>query len=138
MSELHAALGVVQLDGLASGLARVNQLIVRYVQGIDHSSVHVPHERAVRYSGHKFIVTTDGGKARQSLRAHLLGRGIHPAKGVYEVPLHRQPVLGLGAGQRFPLAEAFAASHLCLPMWKGLTDADADQVIDAVNGWCGG
>lgn len=138
MSELHAALGVVQLDGLASSLDRVNQLISRYVQGIDHPGVHIPHERAVRYSGHKFIVTLGGAAARKSLRAHLHGQGIGSAKGVYEVPLHRQPVLDLGVGEQFPLAEAFAASHLCLPMWKGLTDADADRVIDAVNGWAGG
>jgi dTDP-4-amino-4,6-dideoxygalactose transaminase len=72
------------------------------------------------------------------LRTHLLGRGIRAAKGVYEVPLHHQPVLDLREGRRFPLADAFAASHLCLPMWKGLTDADADRVIDAVNDWvCG-
>ena len=135
MSELHAALGVVQLDGFSSGLAQVGQLVGRYVEGIDHPGVRVPHEAGVRYSGHKFIVITDGARARESLRAHLLAAGIRTAKGVYEVPLHRQPVLGLGAGGSFPLADAFAASHLCLPMWKGLTDGDADRVIEAVNGW---
>jgi hypothetical protein len=65
------------------------------------------------------------------------GNGVRSAKGVYEVPLHRQSILGLGIGQPFPLADAFAASHLCLPMWKGLTDTDADRVIEAVNGWAG-
>jgi dTDP-4-amino-4,6-dideoxygalactose transaminase len=138
MSELHAALGVVQLDGLAAGLDRVNRLVHRYVEGIDHPGVWVPHDPAVRYSGHKFIVRTEDRSARASLRDHLYGKGIRTAKGVYEVPLHRQPVLRLGAGQSFPLADAFAATHLCLPMWKGLTDADADRVIEAVNGWTHG
>ncbi|MFC4105476.1 DegT/DnrJ/EryC1/StrS family aminotransferase [Micromonospora zhanjiangensis] len=135
MSELHAALGAVQLDGLGAGLTRVGQLVGRYVRGIDHPRVRVPNEVGVSYSGHKFIVITDGRKARESLRAHLLAAGIRSAKGVYEVPLHRQPVLGLDDGDGFPLADAFATSHLCLPMWKGLTAGDADRVIEAVNSW---
>jgi perosamine synthetase len=138
MSELHAALGVVQLDGLARSLDRANRLVGRYVACIEHPGVLVPYEPAVRYSGHKFIVATADATARDSLRAHLHGNGIRSAKGVYEVPLHRQPILDLGVGQPFPLADRFAASHLCLPMWKGLTDADADRVIEAVNGWAGG
>lgn len=135
MSELHAALGVVQMDDLAASVDRANQLVCRYVAGIAHPAVRVPYEPAVRYSGHKFIVTTDDAAARESLRAHLHGRGIRTAKGVYDVPLHRQPVLGLGDGRAFPVADRFAASHLCLPMWKGLTETDADRVIEAVNGW---
>jgi dTDP-4-amino-4,6-dideoxygalactose transaminase len=138
LSELHAALGVVQLRGLPASLDRANQLVHRYVEGIDHAAVWVPHDPAVRYSGHKFIVKTEDSSARASLRDHLRSAGIRTAKGVYEVPLHRQPVLGLGPGRAFPLADAFAATHLCLPMWKGLTDVDADRVIEAVNGWTRG
>lgn len=138
MSELHAALGVVQMDGLAANLEWVNHLVRRYVAGIAHPQVRVPYEPVVRYSGHKFIVTTEDALARESLRAHLLGSGVQAAKGVYEVPLHRQPVLGLGLGQEFPSADRFAASHLCLPMWKGLTEADVDRVIEAVNDWTPG
>jgi perosamine synthetase len=135
MSELHAALGAVQMDGLAAALDRVNHLVCRYVRGIAHPAIRVPYEPTVRYSGHKFIVTTDGEASRESLREHLLGRGIRAAKGVYEVPLHRQPALGLGVGQEFPVADGFAASHLCLPMWKDMADPDADRVIEAVNAW---
>jgi perosamine synthetase len=135
MSELHAALGIVQMDALPTVLERANQIVCRYVRGIRHPAVRVPHEPTVRYSGHKFIVTTNDEPARESLRAHLHSQGIRAAKGVYEVPLHRQPALGLGAGQAFPLADLFATSHLCLPMWKGLTDGDADRGIEAVNAW---
>jgi hypothetical protein len=30
-----------------------------------------------------------------------------------------------------PVADRFAATHLCLPLWHGLIDGDADRVIDA-------
>jgi len=136
MSELHAALGVVQLPRLPAVLERVNTIVKRYVAEIAHPMVEVPYDPDVRYSGHKFVVTVTGGR-RESLRTHLLDHGVRPAKGVYEVPLHHQPALGLPAGVGYPQAEHFAASHLCLPMWKGLTDAEVDRVVSAVNRWSG-
>lgn len=134
MSELHAALGLVQMPSLPAVLERVNAIARRYASGITHPHVSVPHDPSVRYSGHKLIVTVADGM-RDSLRAHLLADGITPAKGVYEVPLHRQPILGLGEGQEYPDAERFAVDHLCLPLWKGISDAEVDRVIDGVNGW---
>jgi dTDP-4-amino-4,6-dideoxygalactose transaminase len=135
MSELHAGLGVAQLGSLGAALHRHNAIIGRYVAGIDHPGLRVPYEREVRYSGHKMIVLADDAAARDRLRTHLLVRGIGCAKGVYEVPLHRQPALRLGAGQRFPAADRFAATHLCLPLSRWLTDDQVDTVIDAVKGW---
>lgn len=136
MSELHAALGVVQMRQLAGVLERVNAIVTRYVTEITHPLVEVPYDPDVRYSGHKFIVTVAGG-GREGLRGHLLEHGIRPAKGVYEVPVQHQPALDLPAGPGYPRAERFAASHLCLPMWKGLSDAEVDRVADAVNRWPG-
>lgn len=135
MSELHAALGVAQLLGFDATIARLNRLVNRYLDRIDHPAVFVPQMPGARYSGHKFIVTTTDAAARESLRAHLLACGAQPGKGVYDVPLHRQPALHLGDQGPFPAADRFAATHLCLPLWHGLTDADADRVIEAVNGW---
>jgi dTDP-4-amino-4,6-dideoxygalactose transaminase len=135
MSELHAALGVAQLGSLGTTLRRHNEIIGRYVAGIDHPGLRVPYEREVRYSGHKMIVLAEDPAARDRLRVHLLVRGIGCAKGVYEVPLHRQPALRLDTGHRFPAADHFAAAHLCLPLSRWLTDDQVDTVIDAVNGW---
>ncbi|MDG4787645.1 DegT/DnrJ/EryC1/StrS family aminotransferase [Micromonospora sp. WMMD1102] len=135
MSELHAGLGVAQLGSLGAALHRHNEIIGRYVAGIDHPGLRVPYELEVRYSGHKMIVLADDAAARDRLRTHLLVRGIGSAKGVYDVPLHRQPTLRLGAGQRFPAADRFAATHRCLPLSRWLTDDQVDTVIDAVKGW---
>lgn len=135
MSELHAALGLVQMDNLESNLARANEIAARYTAGIVHPWVHVPCHPEARCSGHKFVIVTPDNTARESLKTHLLGHGIRYGKGVYDVPLSRQPALRFGVGQRCPKAERFAASHLCLPMWKGLTDAEVDQVIEVVNHW---
>ena len=135
MSESHAALGLVQMDGLESNLARVNEIAARYTAGIVHPWVHVPHDPEVRRSGHKFVVLTPDKTARESLKTHLLSNGIRCGKGVYDVPLSRQPALEFGVGWQFPKAERFAASHLCLPMWKGLTDEEVGRVIEVVNHW---
>jgi dTDP-4-amino-4,6-dideoxygalactose transaminase len=137
MSELHAALGVVQLDALPERLDRVQRVLRRYATEILHPQVRVPLHDAVFYSGHKAIVEVADMAARGALREHLVGCGIGWAKGVYEVPLHRQPILRLGAGQAFPVADRFAGGHLCLPLWRGLTDHDVDRVVTAVNHWPG-
>ncbi|GAA3298493.1 DegT/DnrJ/EryC1/StrS family aminotransferase [Dactylosporangium vinaceum] len=135
MSELHAALGVAQLLGFEAILTRLDRLVSRYLDGIDHPAVLVPRLPGARCSGHKFIVTTSGAAARESLRAHLRACGVQPGKGVYDVPLHRQPALRLTDQGPFAAAEHFAASHVCLPLWHGLTDNEADRVVEAVNGW---
>ncbi|GAB3862094.1 hypothetical protein GCM10027610_105750 [Dactylosporangium cerinum] len=135
MSELHAALGVAQLLGFEATRTRLTRLVSRYLDGINHPSVLVPHLPTAGCSGHKFIVTTADAAARESLHRHLAACGVQPGKGVYDVPLHRQPALGLGDQGPFPAAEHFAATHVCLPLWHGLSNDEADRVIEAVNGW---
>lgn len=135
MSELHAALGVVRLLGLKSDLSHIKNLALRYVSGLEGSRLTVPYEPNVDYSGHKFIVVCRDGIAKHSLVRHLRVHQITPARGVYDVPLHRQPVLLLDSSQEFPVADAFCDSHVCLPMWRGLSMEQVDRVVEAIRAW---
>jgi dTDP-4-amino-4,6-dideoxygalactose transaminase len=81
---------------------------------------------------HLYVVEVDAS-ARDGLIAHLhergIGAGIH-----YPQPLHLVPAfasLGYQAGD-FPHAEAFAARVVSLPMYPGMTAAQAAEVVDAV------
>jgi len=135
MSELHASLGVVQLCRFDKRLQRNNQIIDRYVSEIDRENIEVPYDIEAVYSGYKFIVLLSDTRKRNSLKSHLLETGIEPAKGVYDVPIHRQPALDAIAHGSYPAAEKFADTHLCLPMWHGLTDEEVGRVIAEVNRW---
>lgn len=54
------------------------------------------------------------------------------AGGVYDLPLHRQPVFlnTLGAAV-FPNADDVCARHICLPIFSGMTDSEIEHVINA-------
>jgi dTDP-4-amino-4,6-dideoxygalactose transaminase len=76
--------------------------------------------------------TLDVGGARDAILAELREAGIG-ADVYYPLPVHRQSYIqerGLHAD--LPVTDAAAARTLALPMFPGLTDAEADQVIAAV------
>ena len=72
---------------------------------------------------------------RDSLKKHLLKKNIVAAKGVYEVSLHQQPVLKKLNQCKYPKAERFSQTHLCLPIWKSMSNAEIKRVVAAVNEW---
>ncbi len=73
------------------------------------------------------------GKQRDALQKHLQAHGIET--GIhYPIPLHLQPVyknLGHKRGD-FPVAEQVADEELSLPMYPELTDAQVQQIVEAV------
>ena len=73
-------------------------------------------------------------KTRDALEKHLADRGIGTNKH-YPTPIHLQGAyreLGLAQGA-LPLAEEISATELSLPMYYGMTEAQVQAVIDAVN-----
>ena len=81
-----------------------------------------------------YLSPTAGMKQINALEKHLNARGIGTNKH-YPTPIHLQGAyaeLGLGRGA-LPLAEEISATELSLPMFYGMTDAQVQAVIDAVN-----
>ena len=75
---------------------------------------------------------------RDALEKHLNDRGIGTNKH-YPTPIHLQGAyaeLGIPKGA-LPLAEEISATELSLPMFYGMTDAQVQAVIDAVNDFKG-
>jgi dTDP-4-amino-4,6-dideoxygalactose transaminase len=84
-------------------------------------STHVYHQFAVRVPD------------RDVVQRRMAERGVQTAI-YYPIPLHLQPMyreLGYRTGH-FPEAERAAREVLCLPMYPELTDAQVDEVVDAV------
>jgi dTDP-4-amino-4,6-dideoxygalactose transaminase len=125
-----AALGVklAHLDRWNAGRRRVAN---GYWQGVSGAvelpagpfgADHVAHVYAIR--------VRDRDAVRAALEAAGIATNIH-----YPRPVHLQPAyagLGYGPGD-FPVAEAFAAEALSLPLYPELGAADQEQVIAAVN-----
>ncbi len=133
MTELGAAIGTTQLAHLDRDLTRRRAVIDRYSSALSGPVLTFPDLHG-QVSGHKAITMLAPGIDRAELRAALARAGVELARGVYEQPLHVQPVFAAHdpGDSRFPAAQDFADRHLCLPLWRSMTDDTVTQVIDTI------
>ena len=132
LNELAAAVGVVhlkRLDEFISWRQRIASLYSTLLSNIDGLT---PIQPAGRSSWYKYIVLLSKGIVRDKFKAAMKERGVSPAGGVYDLPLHRQPVLEAAARCSFPSADDFCARHLCLPLYYGMTEPEAEYVVSVV------
>jgi UDP-4-amino-4,6-dideoxy-N-acetyl-beta-L-altrosamine transaminase len=135
MTDIQAALGLSQLDRLDAYLASRHALASRYDRLLAGLPLGLPFRRADCYSGfHLYVVRVlrESGRNRRevfdSLRAQGIGANVH------YIPVHTQPyyrAMGFADGD-FPVAEAYYAEALSLPLYPTLTEADQDVVVAAM------
>jgi len=131
MSELHAAVGLAELRRLQSVLAARRRVADWYEAAIgDLSSVTavVPVD-ACQPNYYKYIALLESPETRSDFRAFARSKGLSLPSGVYDVPLHRQPVFDLLAGGGpFPEADDFCARHVALPVGRTMQPDDVEDV----------
>ena len=139
MFDLQAALGLCQLDRLSGMHANRERLVTRYrellagVPGV-RMVQQVQREGDVNAFHLLPIVLEGAGEAERdqlmgAIQAEGIGVGIHfPA-------VHLEPFYRETYGQRpgtCPVAEAFSAATLSLPLYPSLSEADQDDVVVAL------
>jgi dTDP-4-amino-4,6-dideoxygalactose transaminase len=132
LDELQAAILRVKLRHLDAWNARRRALAARYRELLAGSDLVLPAELPDGvHVYHLFIVQTP---QRDELRDHLrragIGTGIH-----YPIPAHLQAAyrdLGGQPGQ-LPVTERLAREVLSLPLFPELTDAEVEQVVEAIH-----
>lgn len=132
MSELHAALGRVQLTRLREWNDRRRHTAQRLTAGLPAAvtptvrpgAVHVFHQYTIRVPSRRDELAT-------ALREQFgIGSGTF-----YPVPVHQLPSFGVDLD--LPETRRAAAEVLSLPVGPHVTDADADRVVHAVNSLLG-
>lgn len=135
LSELHAAVGLSQLGRLEQFVAerrRVAEAYTRRLAGVDGIHPLVPDDRS-RSNFYKYVALLDRGVDRPALKRTLKERFRVSLSGeVYEIPCHHQPVFKSWARGIFPVAEDVCSRHICLPIYPGMTEAEVDQVVLAI------
>jgi perosamine synthetase len=131
LTDIGAAIGLVQLDKLDRNTAARQEIATRY----DASFADLPIGLPARPEGRKHVFhqyTIGVGPARDAIVTDLAEHGV--AAGIYyPVPVHRQPyVLERGLRAELPVTDRIAAGCLSLPIYPGLTEAEGRQVIAAV------
>jgi perosamine synthetase len=135
MSELHAATGLVHLRRMEEFIARRRAVAAAYDKALAGLDGFQPlaEPPGCRSNIYKYIVLLPAGLDRAWLKSELAGRFHVKLSGeVYDLPLHRQPVLAEYAGPPLPVAEELAARHICLPVHSDMTDGEVDEVLTAV------
>jgi len=135
MSELHAAVGLLQLARLDDFIA-VRRRIARFydealgaIPGI--TPVLAPEGSEPNY--YKYLAVLDEGIDRTALKQTMREQHRVGMSGeVYASPLHRQPIFAdLPAGP-LPISEDLCARHVCLPIHNDMSDAEAEQVVEGL------
>jgi dTDP-4-amino-4,6-dideoxygalactose transaminase len=135
MSELHAALGLVQLRRLDEFIATRRKAAAVYdnglegVDGID--PLPIPPSCAANY--YKYVALLAPGVDRAGVKTALReDHGVSLSGEVYGVPLHRQPVFAGVARAPLPVAEDVCARHVCLPIHSDMSEDEASYVVDSL------
>jgi dTDP-4-amino-4,6-dideoxygalactose transaminase len=131
MTDIQAAIGLVQLDKLERNTARRQAIAARYTDafaGLPARPQAVPAGRAHVY--HQYVI--DVGPERDEILAKLRSGGVG-ADVYYPIPVHRQrQMVDRGFTAELPVTDAACARTIALPIYAGLTDTDQETVIEAV------
>lgn len=135
MSNLQAAVGLGQLEGLDARLARKRQIAARYraalapLPGIECFSE--PEWSEGNFWLNSVLVDPESGIDRHALMAWLDARGIESRPFFH--PLHRLQPYARAGQPELPVADLLHSRGVSLPSSAGLTDADQERVIEALS-----
>ena len=147
LSELHAALGVLQMAKLDEMLTKRRALAATIRDAVALAWQGAPEGATVNHQTLGFVLPTptagefagDRRGARDALVAALRASGVEA--GILSYALHRLPqfaALGVNNVRRFPVADAVVDGGVAVPLHPGMSAADAGVVIDRLRehaGW---
>jgi len=139
LPDLNAALGMSQLPKLDRFVARRQELVDRYREGLAGVPGVLPLDDPPwphRHTRHLFVVRVDESRAgigrdafMSELKSRNIGSGIH-FKAVHEQAWYRRTMpQWLG---KLPNTEWNSARICSLPLFPGMSDEDVDDVLGAI------
>jgi perosamine synthetase len=134
LTDIQASIGLCQLARLDSLLSRRRQIAERYLIGLANDAFiappHVPESLVPNWQSFQVRVRPSGPLTRNCVMEALHAQGVATRRGVMASHLEK-PYRGFDA--RLPHTERAAAECMQLPMHSGMTDAEADQVLEALD-----
>lgn len=134
LDEIQAAILRVKLTRLDQWNQRRAEVAERYLSGIRHPDIRLPHTPPWAQSAwHQFVIRSPN---RDPLAEHLRNRGVETLIH-YPVPPHGQPAYEEDGNAILPIAERLSSEVLSLPIGPHMTNRQVDIVIDALNSFEG-
>jgi perosamine synthetase len=137
MTNMQAAIGLAQIERMEEIIARkrwMGQAYTKRLQGIPGLQLPVEEPWAKQvYWMYGVVLDEDRGMDASEFGHRLRKQGVGTRP--FFLGMHEQPVLlgqGLFAGEHYPIAERIARQGLYLPSGLALTEAQLEQVCEAV------
>ena len=134
MTDLQAAVGLVQLGRLGAVIARRRALAGRYQEALADlpgvTTVADPECGTTNFQS--FWIRLDAGfpLSRNELLAWLLDDGISARRGI--MAAHLEPAYAGCASTPLPVTERLTATTLILPVFHEMSEDDQDRVVDSL------
>ena len=132
MSDITGAIGVVQLRRLDEFIAWREKIANVYTELLKDVPDLTPVLPKGRCSWYKYIVLLPKGMDREKFKKKMKENGVSLSGGVYEIPLHRQPVLQGMVPGAFPVSDDVCSRHICLPIYYRMTEDEARYVVENI------
>ncbi len=132
MTDVQAAIGLVQLARLDQILGRHRQLAARYTSAlrdiIGLTPPRIPADTQPNFQSYAVRVGAEFPLRRDELMQALLDRGIHARSGVMNA--HQEAAHADLGPQRLPHSEAARDQTILLPLHASLTDDEQNYILD--------
>ena len=129
LDELQAEILLRKVEHLDEWNARRRELATFYLDRLADADVVLPVEaEGTKHCWHLFVVLVSD---RDAFRARLRERGVETLVH-YPEPIHKQPAYAHLPRVEVPVAERLCDRVVSLPLYPELTDAEAEQVAEAV------
>lgn len=138
MSELNAAMGLLQIKHVDNAIAKRRLVAERYVKGLSDvkgiSLLKASSNYLENYSYFPIMVKNDYWMSRDELYEKLKDKNIYARRYFYplitEFPMYRG--LASAAAGKLPFATEAAKSVICLPMYPNLMESQIDHIVDTI------
>jgi len=140
LSEIHAAFGLLQLQGLDDALAKRRRIDQRYRAGLAGIAgircIDGVGEAVANHAYFPILVGPEFGLGRDALFAHLAAHNIHGRRYfqplISGLPMYRAyPSASAG---NLPVAHEMVEQVICLPIYPDLDHATVDFIIGLIAG----
>jgi dTDP-4-amino-4,6-dideoxygalactose transaminase len=132
LSELHAAIGRVQLKHLSGWVEKRRKNAALYTELLGEiEGITVPSEKG--WAQHVYYVYVIKTKRRDELAEYLKSKNI--ATGIhYPIPVHRQPfILNSLPPANLPNTDDWAATILSIPMDPQISQEEIERVVNEIS-----
>jgi dTDP-4-amino-4,6-dideoxygalactose transaminase len=134
MTDIQAAVGLVQLGKLDIIVARRRELGLRYVDLLSDIPGVItaadPPYGTTNFQSFWLLLTEDAAAGRDRLLTYLMERGISARRGI--MASHLEPAYEGQPHDALPVTEQLTRDSIILPLFHTMTEAEQNRVVDSV------